>query len=154
MKNQVDINWQYKNKSQFFINNNINEKFIFELIDHIMVLLQLEKRIISILFCDNVIIQELNAQYRKKEYATDVLSFESGEESFLGDIAISIDKVIEQAKDIGHSEMDELLRLLTHGILHLLGYDHERSKEDEIIMFDIENKITVEVKNTLYAKLF
>lgn len=153
MINNTEINWQSQNSS-FLSNNALTENTVKDIIDFILNYLSLDNKEISFLFCDNNQIHELNRDYRYKDYPTDVLSFESGEEDFLGDIAISIDKVIEQAKDIGHSETDELLRLIVHGILHLLGFDHERSEEDEKIMFDKEMQIIVEVKETLYAKLF
>lgn len=52
----------------------------------------------------------------------------------LGEIVISIDTLQKQAKEIGHSEKDEFYRLLVHGFLHLLGYDHERGDKEEHIM--------------------
>jgi probable rRNA maturation factor len=62
-------------------------------------------------------------------------------EEELGDIYISLEKAEEQAKDFEVTFMDESLRLLIHGILHLLGYDHERSIEDEKIMQKLEEDI-------------
>ena len=61
----------------------------------------------------------------------------------LGDIYISIDKAKEQAKEYGHSLKRELCFLMTHGFLHLLGYDH-MEKEDEMIMFPLQEKILKE----------
>ena len=59
----------------------------------------------------------------------------------LGDIFISIPKMQEQAREYGHSEKRELSFLVVHGLLHLLGYDHMKSKEDEKIMFDLQDEI-------------
>lgn len=67
----------------------------------------------------------LNRQFRGRDYATDVLSFPSDERGFLGDIVIAIGVAKQQAKDAGHSLPTELRVLSLHGLLHLLGYDHE-----------------------------
>ncbi|HVW11927.1 MAG TPA: rRNA maturation RNase YbeY [Bryobacteraceae bacterium] len=70
-------------------------------------------------------IRTLNRRFRGKDAATDVLSFPSGERNPLGDIAISLARARAQAKDCGHSTEDEICILLLHGLLHLLGMDHE-----------------------------
>ena len=106
---------------------------------------------ISISFVDNEEIKDLNKQYRNIDAPTDVLSFpmlefnkKSNDETIvkevfideeipLGDIVISTEKVIEQAKEYGHGQDRELAFLLVHGMLHLLGYDHIQ-ESDEIIM--------------------
>ena len=88
---------------------------------------------LSILFCDDSYIKELNKNYRGIDSATDVLSFENGDEYedeegkwlCAGDIAISLDTLPVNAAYFEQSEDDELKRLLVHGVLHLNGYDHE-----------------------------
>ncbi|GBD24831.1 Endoribonuclease YbeY [bacterium HR30] len=79
-------------------------------------------------------IRALNGRYRGKDKATDVLAFASregervpGDEDWLGDIVISLDTAQRQAQEQKHSLSQELTRLAIHGLLHLLGYDHERS---------------------------
>lgn len=67
----------------------------------------------------------LNRQFRGKDDATDVLSFPSGERGFLGDIVIADGVAKRQAKEHGHSLKTEIRTLALHGLLHLLGYDHE-----------------------------
>jgi len=106
--------------------------------------------IVSVIIVDNNKIHEINKEYRGIDRPTDVISFalEEGEdyevkERMLGDIYISIDKVYEQAKEYGHSVKRELFFLATHGFLHLLGYDHMK-KEDEDIMFPLQEKILEE----------
>ena len=101
----------------------------------------------SIIIVNNDKIHEINKEYRGIDRETDVISFalEEGEnyevkERLLGDIYISIDKVYEQAKEYNHSIKRELFFLVTHGFLHLLGYDH-MTKEDEEIMFPLQEKI-------------
>lgn len=97
---------------------------------------------VSVTFTDNEKIKELNAQYRNIDRATDVLSFplfdedfEDEEELALGDVVLSLEKAQEQAKEYGHSFEREVAFLVVHSVLHLLGYDHETSKEDEKEMF-------------------
>lgn len=88
---------------------------------------------LSILFCNDPYMQQLNNSYRGIDRTTDVLSFENGDEyedeegkwKCVGDIAISLDTLPENAKYFEQSENDELKRLLVHGVLHLNGYDHE-----------------------------
>ena len=89
---------------------------------------------LSILVCDDSFIRGLNRQYRDKDEATDVLSFEQGEayrdpdgaDRFLaGDIVISLDALARNAEEFGISRDEELRRLIAHGILHLAGMDHE-----------------------------
>jgi probable rRNA maturation factor len=70
-------------------------------------------------------VRALNRQYRKKDAATDVLSFPAGERGYLGDVVIAAGVARRQAKAAGHSLQTELRVLTLHGLLHLLGYDHE-----------------------------
>jgi probable rRNA maturation factor len=67
----------------------------------------------------------LNRQFRGKDYATDVLSFPSDQRGFLGDIVIAAGVAARQAREAGHALRTELRVLSLHGLLHLLGYDHE-----------------------------
>jgi probable rRNA maturation factor len=71
-------------------------------------------------------VRALNRQYRRKDAATDVLSFPAGEPGDLGDVVIAAGVARRQARDAGHSLQTELRVLALHGLLHLLGYDHER----------------------------
>jgi probable rRNA maturation factor len=71
-------------------------------------------------------IRQLNREYRRKDAATDVLSFPADERGILGDIVIAEGVARRQAADAGHSLGIELRVLALHGLLHLLGYDHER----------------------------
>lgn len=89
---------------------------------------------VSVVFLNQQQMQKYNHQYRKKNYATDVLSFpaDSGAETpalpepwYLGDILLCMDKAQENAASAGYSIDRELQILLLHGVLHLLGYDHE-----------------------------
>ena len=96
---------------------------------------------VELIVTDSDDIQILNQEYRGIDKPTDVLSFPLEDVPFmpLGTIVINIDKVKEKSKELGHSESDELTLLFLHGLLHLVGYDHEtdngemRRKEREII---------------------
>ena len=96
---------------------------------------------VSITFTDNEGIRELNKTYRNIDRATDVLSFpqinyDDGEEAggMLGDIVLSLERAREQAEEFGHSFERECAFLCVHSVLHLLGYDHELSDEDDADM--------------------
>lgn len=95
---------------------------------------------VSVLFCDDEMIRELNKSWRGVDTATDVLSFPQledeagfscppGEELLLGDIVISLDRAAAQAHEFGHSLEREILYLFVHGLLHLLGCDHVEEEE-------------------------
>jgi rRNA maturation RNase YbeY len=88
---------------------------------------------LSVLFAGDHVVRTLNRQYRGKDRTTDVLSFALREgpfanlqPEFLGDIIISVPVAAKQAREAGHSLAREIELLLVHGLLHLLGYDHER----------------------------
>lgn len=102
---------------------------------------------VSVLVADDATLHQLNRDYRGVDAPTDVLSFGDdddspgtpfvyapGEPRYLGDIAISYERVLAQADDYGHSPQRELAYLTAHGVLHLLGYDHERGPEDAAAM--------------------
>ncbi len=107
---------------------------------------------LSVLFCSDKYMKELNKQYREKDSSTDVLSFEQGEEyidddgklQFIaGDIAISVEFLYNNAKEFDVLPDEELKRLLIHGILHLEGYDHGDAHigEETNEMFDIQESV-------------
>ena len=80
----------------------------------------------TIAFVSDKSIRKLNHQFRKRDKATDVLSFPSGDEDTnLGDIAISVETAAAQAKDNDLTFENEIAQLILHGLLHLSGYDHE-----------------------------
>lgn len=95
---------------------------------------------VSIVIINSELMKEMNFKYRMKNYVTDVLSFESDENRYLGDIFICLKKVYEQAEEFRHSAEREYAFLLVHGILHLLGFDHENS-EQEKEMFTFQERI-------------
>ena len=119
---------------------------------------------ISVTITDNASIHEMNKEHRGVDRPTDVLSFplyeadeidemyESEEASdepiALGDIVISLEKAEEQAREYGHSMEREVAFLCVHSVLHLLGYDHELSKEEEKEMFARQEEILRKMKIT------
>ena len=107
---------------------------------------------IELIICDNSYIQEINHEYRNIDKPTDVLSFPYEDMPYtpLGSIVISVDFVKEKSKLYKHSFDEELSLLFIHGLLHLVGYDHEkdkgehRSKEEELIKeFNLPNSLIV-----------
>ena len=93
---------------------------------------------LSILLCGDTRMRSLNREWRGLDLPTDVLSFPSGGHSFLGDIVIDVPYAVRQARRHGHPLRREVQILLAHGLLHLLGYDHE---EDDGTMFRRQRQI-------------
>ena len=137
--NQVEIFNEFNYKE--------NYDYLEEVINHTLEMENVSNAVASIIFIDDKKMHELNLEYRGIDSTTDVLSFalednKSISESIrvLGDIFVSIPKMQAQAKEYNHSEKRELSFLVCHGLLHLLGYDHTRSSEDEKIHFGKQEK--------------
>ena len=108
---------------------------------------------VSLTYTDNEGIRTINREYREKDTATDVLSFPmfdpeteeiyalDGTAAELGDIVISLERAKEQAETFGHSMDREVAFLSVHSVLHLLGYDHERSEEEDALMREKQRTI-------------
>ena len=127
------------------------ENFISEVLND----LNLKNWDISLLFCNDAFIQNLNKQYRDIDSPTDVLSFEQGDEYFdeagetrfmAGDIVISLDSLRSNAEEFNVDINEELKRLIVHGILHLNGMDHsDNSPEQEMLKF--QEELLMQYKN-------
>ena len=105
------------------------------LIQDLLVLLCEFESEVSIKFVGDTRMRHLNRDYRSDDRTTDVLAFAFREvvgppSPMLGDVVVSIPMARRQAESFGHSLSEELARLLIHGVLHLVGYDHERSEAD------------------------
>lgn len=110
---------------------------------------------VSVTIVDQDTIQEINKTYRNIDRPTDVISFAfldnedlkqiKGIPTLLGDIYICKEIAIKQKEEYGHSLRRELAFLFTHGLLHLFGYDHVNNKEEETIMFALQEEILNEV---------
>ena len=108
---------------------------------------------ISILFTSDEHIKNLNKTYRKKNRPTDVLAFSQNEgdspginTNILGDVVVSTDTAKRQADERSHSVEKEIFILLIHGILHLLGFDHEKEKKDLKKMQSKEKELLTLIK--------
>ncbi len=132
------------------VDNNLyqNYDYLYEVINHTLEVMDAKESIFTIIFVTKEEIHELNKQYRGVDRVTDVISFaledahdvSLSDIRVLGDIYICIDRMKEQAIEYNHSETRELSFLTVHGLLHLLGYDHQ-TKEEEEVMFNLQRKI-------------
>ncbi len=124
--------------------NNYEEE-LEKILDKTLSLLNHDKDVsVNIVIVDDETMKDYNQSYRNINSSTDVLSFVDGEEMdgllHLGDLLISNTAVKRQAKEYQHSIKREFCFLVTHGYLHLLGYDH-MTKEDELEMFGLQKEI-------------
>jgi probable rRNA maturation factor len=95
---------------------------------------------LSILFADDGMIADLNSRYLGRQGPTNVLAFPMSDDQgpgvasgMLGDVAISVDTAIRESEESGEQLEETICRLLIHGILHLMGYDHESVREERIM---------------------
>lgn len=110
--------------------------------------LKLKNVLFNVIIIDNDSIHKINREYRNIDRETDVITFalednkqiDTKDVRVLGDIYISYDRVISQAKEYNHSTRREICFLAVHGLLHLLGYDH-MNKEDEEVMFGLQKEL-------------
>lgn len=91
------------------------------------------KRLVDLIICSEETIRKLNYNYRQKDSVTDVLSYPFDDDDYLGEIYICYNRAFEQAKEYEFSLDQELKRLLVHGLIHLIGYDHILDDEREIM---------------------
>ncbi|MGH7827383.1 MAG: rRNA maturation RNase YbeY [Candidatus Binatia bacterium] len=112
----------------------------------LLAMLKQHRAELSIALVGDSEMRKLNAKYRKKNSTTDVLSFPSEEKLptgsvLLGDVVVSVDQARRQAKEHNKTFKSEMATLLIHGVLHLLGYDHERSAKEARKMARLEKRI-------------
>lgn len=100
-----------------------------------------KKKVLVLVFISKTEMKKTNFSFRKKNKTTDILSFISEDASTLGELILCPEVVRKQAANHGLSVRQEYLYLLIHGILHLLGFDHELSKKNEEEMFAIQDKV-------------
>jgi len=140
----------------FDIINNTNNKIeeieiLQEYVTNITKKLKIEKAIFNIILVDEKEIHTLNKNYRKVDRKTDVITFALEDKKniknpkirVLGDIYLCVSVAYEQAEIYGHSKIREICFLATHGILHLLGYDH-MNEEEELEMFSLQEELLKE----------
>jgi probable rRNA maturation factor len=147
------MNYEFINQSHEVSWKNYR-KFVNQIISKMDKVLKLDKQYdFSIILVSPEVIQSINRDYRNIDKVTDVISFASLDEDSissqdstieLGDIFINVNAIREQAHDYGHSLKREFCFLVTHGILHLLGYDH-LNPIDETRMFGLQEEILDEI---------
>ena len=133
--------------------NNYNKKiedisYLKEFIDFCLLKLDLKNVMFNVIIISNEDIHKINKKYRNIDRPTDVISFALEDDKsmvntsvrILGDIYISYDKVKSQSLDYNHSIKREICFLAVHGLLHLLGYDHMKKDEEEI-MFNLQKEL-------------
>jgi len=130
-----------------FAGKKIRVRRLKETARRILGLLRQDHAELSLALVDNREMQKLNARYRDKNEPTDVLAFPAGKAllpgmQVLGDVVISVEKAEEQARKRRKTLGQEIRTLLIHGILHLLGYDHERSRREARVMRGMEKKVS------------
>ncbi len=102
---------------------------------------------LSIVFLDSAPAKKMNFQYRQKNYATDVLSFDGDFIEGMGELILCPEVLKKQSLQHDLSFQQELTYMLIHGVLHLLGYDHETSKKDAQRMFHIQDSVFDKIVN-------
>lgn len=139
----------------FFNETNVNLeselKVVEKVLKHGLEKLKIDEAIFNIIIVNNDYIHKLNKEYRNIDRETDVITFALEDDKtfnpdirILGDVYISIDKAKSQSEEYGHSLLRELSFLAVHGMLHLLGYDHMK-KEEEEVMFKLQEEILDEM---------
>lgn len=136
-----------------FTQNEIEKDFFEKIFKKIFEILEIKDEIkISLVIVGQGRMRALNKRYRGKNRVTDVLSFPYQtlkihqdasvlKEQDFGEVVICLPQIKKQAKRAGHNVEKELTLIFTHGILHLLGYDHEKDESASLKMKNIENKI-------------
>jgi len=163
VKNNISVDISIKSQSWNYINFNAYQycKHVTKIVINNVLRLSNNDQVIevSLLLADNSILHGLNKEYRSIDKPTNVLSFphhinglkdikeslKNNEYLFLGDIAISFEKIIDESLEYGKPFIEHFSHILIHGLLHLLGYDHIDEKE-AIIMEDMETKIIKKIK--------
>ena len=139
----------------------INRRLLQQRCDQLLRLLHLETAEVSVVLMGDAEMAGYNEQYRKKKGPTNVLSFPATQaddgfvipEAELGDILIAVDTAQREAVAQGHSLHHRLTELLIHGLLHLTGYDHERSEEEAVRMWDYEKELFQHLQTTRSAAM-
>nr|WP_321467525.1 pyridoxine 5'-phosphate synthase [uncultured Desulfobulbus sp.] len=139
----------------------INAFYLQQRTEQLQHLLGLENTEVSVVLMDDTEMASYNEQYRHKQGPTNVLSFPAseGESGFavpdneLGDILISVDTARREAVAEKHSLHHRIIELIIHGLLHLIGYDHERSEEEAVRMWDFEKELFTLLHNQRRTKM-
>jgi len=123
----------------------ILKKDLLKYLNKIRNLFKIQKRDLSVTLCTNAFIKKLNKKYRHKNKPTDVLSFAMQDKKMLGDIIVSVPLAKKNSKLYGTNLLEEIVFLVVHGIIHLLGFNHQIKRDAK--------KMQALEKSTMY-KLF
>ena len=131
----------------------INSRIIRKITKRVLEYFKKENHEVSIVFTTDETIEKFNSEYLKRNYPTDVIAFPMKEGEYcnvnpflLGDVLISTETAIKNAQKSKVSVDQELYHLLIHGLLHLLGFDHEKDKKSAVIMRGYERILLREIK--------
>jgi rRNA maturation RNase YbeY len=129
----------------------IRETVVGQVLQQLLALVGETTSEISIEFVGDARMRRLNRDYRQKDQTTDVLAFACWEAGgpaspMLGDVVVSVPTAKRQAESLGHSLNEELIRLLIHGLLHVVGYDHELGEKEAQRMRRKENQLLAALK--------
>ena len=134
----------------------INTAKLSKCVHGLMTYLGCDRQELSIVFSNDQFMKNLNRTYRQKNYPTNVLAFPQDQSEFddldaplLGDIVVAVPTAAREAHALAQSVEDRVFYLIIHGLLHLLGYDHERSTEDRLTMEAREAEILKQFKQEL-----
>lgn len=108
---------------------------------------------LTLVFLDKKPARKINFEFRGKDYATDVLSFDSVDEDSLGELVLCPEVLERQAREHGLTYQQELGYMLLHGVLHLLGYDHETNEADAKRMFTLQDELFEKLLKKIPAKM-
>ncbi len=112
-----------------------------ELVKEKIVSKEIKKIELTLVFLETVAAKKINFEFRQKNYATDVLSFESMMADSLGELVLCPAVLKKQAQEHGLTYRNELGYMVLHGVLHLLGYDHETNERDAKEMFELQDRL-------------
>ncbi len=139
---QINLINNCKIKTWFYLSD------IQKLINKVLPLFKSDKKELTLVIDNNKEVQKLNKEFRNQNKPTNVLSFETKDQNYLGDIIISIDKIRSEAKKQGKKTDDHFIHLLIHGILHLQGLDHIKDKDaNKMEQKEIELLKKLNIKN-------
>lgn len=131
----------------------IDKKAIKKMVSQILSLVDKDFEIISINFVDDERLLEMNKHYLNHDYYTDILTFNFSDETISTEIFISYERAYENAKKYKITLEDEILRLISHGILHSIGFD-DHTRSEKIKMRNAENKILNSIEKIEFIKKF
>ncbi|MGB5554026.1 MAG: rRNA maturation RNase YbeY [Flavobacteriaceae bacterium] len=121
-----------------------NEKYYADWISRIISSETHDTNELNFIFCDDAYLLNLNQQFLDHDTFTDIITFDYSENGLVsGDVFISVERVIENSLDFGSSFLEELRRVMAHGVLHLLGYNDKTVKEQKVMRVKENEKLNM-----------